>query len=249
MISLMRASAKTLHIFASAFLLFTLGCTTTGYQVTQEEINREAQRLQTIRQQGTTREPSPFARMSLAQQKQVVTEMGARLLKYVEEPLKIDFEVMEDDKSVNAGATFGKIVVTTGMLRFIKSDDELAIVLGHEIAHIAKGHLMKTIVSSIPVIVGSKAAETISPGSGKMIEIGGGIFAQKYSRDMEREADHFGILYAHNAGFDAAAGVEIWERFAIELPESQSAGLFSSHPSSIERTAHARKMAHSLQGR
>ncbi|HHT9119714.1 MAG TPA: M48 family metallopeptidase [Candidatus Hypogeohydataceae bacterium YC41] len=178
----------------------------------------------------------------------MVKSVGSKVLKQVGEPVKIDFEIQES-RDVNAGATVRKIVVTTGMMRFLKSDDELAVVLGHEIAHIVKGHIEKSIISNIPVIIGSQMAESAMPGSGKIVEMGGSIFTQKFSRDMEREADYFGIQYAYKAGYDVMAGVKIWERFAIELPESQRAGIFSSHPSSTERLVRAEKIAESLEER
>ena len=106
---------------------------------------------------------------------------------------------------------------------------------------------MKSIFSNIPLILGSIAAEKAAPGSGRMVQLGGSIFTQKFSRDMEREADYYGLLYAHKAGFDVEKGIEIWERFVVELPESQRSSLFSSHPTSTERLARARKVATTLK--
>lgn len=205
-------------------------------EVTTEELSRVAQELETKRQQ------------YLEQQEAMVEAIGSRLLNQVKDSADIDFQVQESP-DVNAGATFGKIVVTTGMIRFARSEDELAVVLGHEIAHVVKSHITKGIISNIPLIIGSILAESAAPGTGRLVQLGGSIFTQKFSRDMEREADYFGILYAHRAGFDVGEGIGIWERFAIELPESQKTTIFSSHPSSTERLARARNIADTLQGR
>jgi predicted Zn-dependent protease len=51
--------------------------------------------------------------------------------------------VAEGEQSVNAGATFGLIMVTTGMLHFARTDDELAAVLGHELGHHTQSHISK----------------------------------------------------------------------------------------------------------
>lgn len=209
---------------------------TTGTEVTTEELSRVAQELEAKRQQ------------YLEQQEAMVEAIGSRLLNQVKDSANIDFQVQESP-DVNAGATFGKIVVTTGMIRFARSEDELAVVLGHEIAHVVKGHITKGIISNIPLIIGAILAESAAPGTGRLVQLGGSIFTQKFSRDMEREADYFGILYAHRAGFDVGEGIGIWERFAIELPESQRTTIFSSHPSSTERLARARNIADTLQGR
>ncbi|MFQ5863428.1 MAG: M48 family metallopeptidase [Candidatus Brocadiales bacterium] len=246
-----RTSSKSLSIIivTIASLIFPLGCmgVSTGPQVTQEEVRRETQELEVKKQQyEVKKQKRPFAGLDLARQRKLVKTVGSELLRQVEDSLDVNFQVQEGE-AVNAGATFGKIVVTTGMIRFLGSKDELAVVLGHELAHLTKGHLTKGIVSNIPVIIGSTVAESISPGSGEVVQKGGSIFTQKFSRDMEREADHFGIHYAHNAGYDAAAGIDIWERFAIELPVSQKTTIFSSHPSSTERMVRARKVANSLK--
>lgn len=230
-------------------LLSPLGCieTQTGPQVTRGEIQQETRRLEIKKQQyDVKKRQAPFAGKSIAEQNAIVDAIGSRLLGQADQPMEIDFSVQES-KDVNAGATFGKIIVTTGMMNFVGSDDELAAVVGHEIAHLQKDHVTKNIMSNLPIAIGSAIAESLSPGSGRVVEMGGGIFAQKYSRDMEREADYFGILYAHRAGFDAAAGVKVWERFALELPQSQQANIFNSHPSSTERMIRARKIAESLQ--
>ncbi len=253
MIATKRTFLKTFFLISIAIItsVFSLSCETpvTGPSVTQEELRRETQKLQAENRvhRIEKREPS-FIFKSPAQEEAMVKSVGSKVLKQVGEPVKIDFEIQES-RDVNAGATVRKIVVTTGMMRFLKSDDELAVVLGHEIAHIVKGHIEKSIISNIPVIIGSQMAESAMPGSGKIVEMGGSIFTQKFSRDMEREADYFGIQYAYKAGYDVMAGVKIWERFAIELPESQRAGIFSSHPSSTERLVRAEKIAESLEER
>lgn len=238
MTAIKKLSPRTVSLIILATLLIFLPLTlvtaaVTG--VTPEDINRVAQELEEKKQQ------------YLEQQEEMLRVIGSRLLEQVKDPLEIDFQVHESP-DVNAGATYGKIVVTTGMIRFARSEDELAVVLGHEIAHVVKGHITKSIVSNIPLIIGSILAESAAPGTGRLVQLGGSIFTQKFSRDMEREADYFGILYAHRAGFDVGEGIGIWERFAIELPETQRATIFSSHPSSTERLARARKIADTLQG-
>ncbi len=181
-----------------------------------------------------------------AEQEALVEAVGSKLLKEAGKRINVDFTVQRN-REPNAGASYGKIVVTTGMIDFVDSEDELAVVLGHEIAHMAQGHIMKSILSGIALAIGSTLAERAAPGMGGLAQIGGSVFTQKFSRDMEREADHFGMLYAHRAGFDVQDGVDIWERLAIEHPQSRMSGIFSSHPSSVERMERAREIADELQ--
>lgn len=213
------------------------GCemvTTTGPRAPKQEVKRPPG------------EPQKRQPLYITQQEEMIKSVGSRLLAQLEKPMHIDFQILEAEQ-VNAGATFGKIIVTTGMMNFIKSDDELAVVLGHEITHIGKNHVMKSVLSGAIVDLGSLAVGQVAPGSEELFKLAGSVFAMKFSRDMEREADDYGLLYAHNAGFDVEKGIDIWERFITELPESKKAGLLSSHPASTERLARARNVASTLK--
>lgn len=179
-------------------------------------------------------------------------EEGTVTIRPIIIPLNVSFEVV-DYESVNASASPGQVTVTQGMLRFIKSEDELAVVLGHEIAHLAKGHILKNIgsgiLSSIGGILLGVGAEVLAPGSGGTVsDITGGAFSARFSRDFEREADYFGLKYAYLAGYDIDVGKDIWERFAIEAPRSMTRDLFSTHPSSPERMLRLKKIAQEIKG-
>lgn len=168
-------------------------------------------------------------------------------------PLNVALNVVEDD-AVDAFATPGAITVTTGMLRFLRTDDELAVVVGHELAHITKRHSLGRIGMALPSVVLGVLAGVIVPGSQRIVAsliekavvnlIRGAL--TKVDRDMEREADVFGLLYAHSAGYDPRAAGVVWERFAVELPRSMTTSLLAVHPASSERLIRIQKMTDSL---
>jgi Zn-dependent protease with chaperone function len=168
-------------------------------------------------------------------------------------PLNVEFTVVEDD-AVDAHATPGTITITTGMLRFLRTDDELAIVVGHELAHITKRHTLGRVGLALPSVVLGVLAGVIVPGSQRLVAsliekavtnlIRGAL--TRVDRDMEREADVFGLLYAHSAGYDPRAGSVVWERFAVELPSSMTVALFALHPPSSERLIRIQKMTAAL---
>lgn len=172
-------------------------------------------------------------------------------LKVGDVPIKVGF-YMTDDQEVNAGVTSDRVVVTYGLMRFIKSEHELAIILGHELAHIVRGHIAKRMGTDLlSLIIGvaiGYGAESIFPGSGDIVLRGvGGAFSSSFSREFEREADYFGILYAHKAGYNIEAGIDVWERFAIEVPESMVRDFFSTHPTSPERLLRIKKIVQEIK--
>lgn len=167
-------------------------------------------------------------------------------------PYWIRFMTADSDE-VNAFAEPEQIVVTYGMLRFIHSDDELAVVLGHELAHLTQGHIAKSMGSGILAgILGltvGVGAEILLPGSGDSVSrLGSGLVGARFSKDYEREADYIGLKYVHAAGFDIRAGVAVWERFGVEIPQTLSSNFLSTHPPSPERMVRVQKMVEELLG-
>lgn len=169
-------------------------------------------------------------------------------------PQKIIFD-MADRPEINAGAGPDLILVTYGMMNFVKSDDEIAVVLAHELAHITKGHISK--ISGVQVLTGVAAigvgvlSEYISPGSGANIVRAasgiGEVFNRSYSRDLEREADYFGLKYVKLAGYDYETATQVWERFAIEVPKSMVQSYLNTHPTSPERMVRLQKIIEELK--
>lgn len=163
-------------------------------------------------------------------------------------PLNIPI-IMVDFQEVNAAATPSGIFVTYGLIQFAKSDDEIAAVLGHELAHIVRGHVAKAsgvrIISALAALAIGIAAENASPGAGDAVMRGVGgitdIFNASYSRDLEREADYFGTKYVYMAGFNVETCATFEERFAIEIPRSMIRNYLSTHPSSPERMLRIKK--------
>ena len=113
--------------------------------------------------------------------------------------------LLDEAETINAFAAPGGFVfVTTGMLEFCRDEDELALVLAHEISHIELDHGLNAIKS--------KAALDMM---GKVIPVGNKFmsFAENgYSADLEGEADLRGAQIATAAGYDPLAGVDVIKR-------------------------------------
>jgi beta-barrel assembly-enhancing protease len=138
----------------------------------------------------------------------------------------------------------GKMAINRGLLTELKSEAELAAVLGHEIVHIAARHGAKVIERGMltqGAILGVGLAlddheyrDVIVGGAG----LGMALVSLKYSRVAELESDNYGIKYMVAAGYDPAAAVELQQTF-LRLSNRRNsgwlAGLLASHPPSQER--------------
>jgi len=187
------------------------------------------------------------SRLEIGQEVTVELERGnERLSKsLLVDELRVDVRFTAVDKeSVNAAASGDRVYVTYGLLNFVRSDDELASVLAHELAHLTQGHIKRRvggeIIKTIAAVGLGIGAEAVSPGAGGVVYRGiggiGDVFSKKFSRNLEREADYYGAKYIFLAGYDPSVAASAHERFAIEIPRTMISGYLSSHPSSPERT-------------
>lgn len=111
--------------------------------------------------------------------------------------------------AINAYATGRSIIVTTGMMRFA-NDEELALIIGHELAHNTHGHIPKIILNTVA-------------GFGR------GTFARKF----ESEADYVGLYYSARAGYPIDNAKEFWRKLARESVRSLDKP--STHPITPDR--------------
>jgi len=136
----------------------------------------------------------------------------------------IPIEYLIDEKA-NASTSDFKIVINSGFLALTRNDPELAMVIGHELAHSNLGHLDKTRWN---MLLGATAGAAIDIG----IYVGGistggafrrqfaGLGALAYSASFEREADYVGTYYAARAGYDTRGTEDIWRRIGMIDPSS-----------------------------
>jgi len=141
------------------------------------------------------------------------------------------FHVVQDD-AVNATADSETMEVYTGMIRFVENDDELALILGHELAHNTMEHIQK---SEGNYVAGALVGAVFGAILGVDLSgVGGRIGAGAFSQEFEAEADYVGIYYAARAGFDVSGVAKLWRRMAARNPGSiHLSG--STHPSSAKR--------------
>jgi predicted Zn-dependent protease len=152
-----------------------------------------------------------------------------------------------DSPVVNAFALPGGYVyVTRGLMSHLNNEAQLAVVLGHEITHVAGRHASKRAAkqqfAQIGLIGGAILGQEVLGGAaGESILNLGGTAAQlmllKYGRDDERESDKYGVEYAAMAGYDASQGAAFFE--SLDRIQEQSGAVIptwqSTHPDPGER--------------
>ena len=167
----------------------------------------------------------------------VIVERAGTRLSFNVKPKEIQYVRirLKQTSKINAYAKFTGIEFTSGMVHFVEDDDELAIIMGHELAHLTSKHLPKNI--SVAALCGTLGGLTgpFAPWTTQA------LYAP-YSRKNEREADYIGLIYAHNAGYNIEKGAVLWKRFALEIPKSRSKSFLRSHPASPERILRVRKV-------
>ena len=192
------------------------------------------------------RDLPPRERTVYRQQLLQLDRVARRLLDAIPNAPQVNFVLAAGEGSINAGATSGRIIVTEGMMHFVGSDDELAMILGHELAHLTQGHVSRSTTNSTLLGIGSAIAGVIVPGAGAATNLLGQLFLNHFNQDQEREADEVGLRYVYAAGYDPEAAVRVMQRMAEEVPQTAAAGFFSSHPSSVERAQALQRLASQL---
>ena len=151
------------------------------------------------------------------------------------------FEIV-DSPDFNAFALPGGFVYANrGLLEKINSTDELASVLGHEIAHVDARHSAAQISKVEMMNIGLLAANVATQGAvgqfGDLINVGAALALNKFSRDDEREADHYGTLYMTKAGYNPKASISVMQQIQrIQQREpTTTESWFMTHPPTSER--------------
>ena len=137
-------------------------------------------------------------------------------------------QIIKDDKTLNAFAVpGGHLYVYTGLIKYLDSEDQLAGVMGHEIAHAAQRHSTQQMTK----LYGLDALRLIITGKedpGMLEQLALGLASLKFSRSHEAEADEQSVIYLCNSSLNAAGAAGFFEK--IKGKGGTPPQFMSTHP-------------------
>ncbi len=145
-----------------------------------------------------------------------------------------EVSVIQADETVNAFALpGGKMAVYTGILPVAQGETGLAVVMGHEIAHVIERHGTNAMSRRLGItVLLAVVLEGDQIALGMVVAELGHL---KFGRNAELEADRKGLRYMARAGYDPREAVNFWQRMADLSGGSGTPAIFSTHPATSER--------------
>ena len=153
--------------------------------------------------------------------------------------------IIKNDTVLNAFCTpGGYMYFYTGILKFLESEDHLAGVLGHEMAHADKRHSTDALTRQYGLSVLFDIV--FGQNKGQLVRIAAGFRELKYSRTAETEADNYSVKYLCPTDYDAAGAAGFFEKLLAMGSGSDVPEFLSTHPSPDNRVENIRSLKSAL---
>jgi beta-barrel assembly-enhancing protease len=174
-----------------------------------------------------------------------VNRVGQNLVKNSDSKVPFTIKVLDTDEINAMALPGGFFYVNSGLILACDSEDELAGVMAHEIAHVAAHHAAREMtkmnymqIAQIPLIIFTQGTWT-GYGIYEAAQLAVPLTFLQFSREYEAEADYLGVQYAYRAGYDPQGMVSIFEK--LDALEKHKPGAlskaFSDHPATPDRIA------------
>lgn len=166
----------------------------------------------------------------------LVKSIGQRLVAQsvaAKSPYRFSFHVLADPKTINAFALpGGPVFITEGLLRLLRTEGEVAAVLGHEIGHVVARHGAEHLAKQqlTQGLVGAVAVGSGDYGTAQMAQAVGSLLNMKYGRDDELESDTLGVRIMAEAGYDPRSMLRVMEVLASASSGARQPKMLSTHP-------------------
>ena len=176
-----------------------------------------------------------------AQTRAYVNCVSAAVIRQLERPYsdkEWDVEVFESE-DINAFAMpGGHIGVYTGILNVAENQDQIATVIGHEVAHVTRQHALNRVNREMTTQAGVIAGSAVLGGgqaAGQLLSMGAQLgLSLPYGRAQESDADVVGLKYMAAAGFNPQQSIQLWKNMA-KKSKLGPAPFLSTHPSGDTR--------------
>lgn len=143
--------------------------------------------------------------------------------------------------AVNAfAAPAGFILISSGLLKLLENEDELAFILAHEVAHVSRKHHYTVVQKQRLVEQAAKSLQEMDKDKDGGVAMLSGLSGQMYARGLDKsaeyEADRIGVEIMTRAGYDPAAALSVLDKLmALQGNDPRAELLFSTHPSPASR--------------
>lgn len=138
-------------------------------------------------------------------------------------------KIIKDDKVLNAFATpGGHIYVFSGLIKYLDNEDQLAGVLGHEIAHADQRHSTKQLQRQYGLSVILSVALGNNPGT--LTQIAAGLATLSFDRNAEKEADDYSVIYLSGTNYACNSAAGFFEKIIKEEQQGRTPEFLSTHP-------------------
>ncbi|MGH1462026.1 MAG: M48 family metalloprotease [Neptuniibacter sp.] len=152
--------------------------------------------------------------------------------------------VLSPSETINGYADGGRIIITSGLMRFAADNDQLALIIAHELAHNTLGHIPKRLSNgALGMVIDIVLTSSGFPSPLLATAIG----ANLYSQAFETEADLEAIRLLHNAGYNIKGLDNFWREMAMLHPSSITHNQSISHPTTVERALSIRQKIKELE--
>lgn len=175
-----------------------------------------------------------------------ISVMGHTMLGYSgRQDIPYSFKILDSDMVNAFAAPYGYIYVTTGLLDFAESEDEVWTVVGHEIGHVVHRHSLSAVKRGLLYNLGLALLGGKSRSLAEVAGVGLGLLSLHYSRENEYEADDMGRVLTYAAGYDPRGTADFFDRLKERYEKDGVSRLdlmFRTHPPSQSRAGRQRSM-------
>lgn len=159
-----------------------------------------------------------------------------------------EIKIIKNDTTLNAFCTpGGYIYVYTGLIKFLDSEDQLAGVLGHEIAHADHRHTTEQLTKAYGLEVLLSVVAGNNPGL--MTQIASSLLTLSFSRANETESDKSSVNYLYPTEYDARGAARFFEKLINSGQGNQGPAFLSTHPNPDNRVENITKEWQTLGGK